>query len=132
MSLLIRQQPRSNWKNQHCFKLGGPSKQSIIEQSKLIQNIGSRHNMIEFKTSSTEEESIELWSARRNGFWSTFEYGKKILPDKTDIQGWGTDIAVPVSKLAEVISETNTDLIESGFDDRFSIMGHIGDGNCHF
>lgn len=114
------------------FKLGGPSKQSIIEQSKLIQNIGSRHNMIEFKTSSTEEESIELWSARRNGFWSTFEYGKKILPDKTDIQGWGTDIAVPVSKLAEVISETNTDLIESGFDDRFSIMGHIGDGNCHF
>ena len=68
--------------NQHCFKLGGPSKQSIIEQSKLIQNIGSRHNMIEFKTSSTEEESIELWSARRNGFWSTFEYGKKSYPIK--------------------------------------------------
>lgn len=114
------------------FKLGGPSKESIFEQSKLIQEIGSRHNILEFKTSTTDEESMELWSARRNGFWSTFEYGKKILPDKTDIQGWGTDIAVPVSKLAKVISETNEDLIQSGFDNRFSIMGHVGDGNCHF
>lgn len=114
------------------FKLGGSSKNSILEQSRLIQNIGSKHRMLDFKTSSSEEENDELWSARRNGFWSTFEYGKKILPDTNDVQGWGTDIAVPVSQLAKVISQTNDDLINSGFNKKFSIMGHIGDGNCHF
>ena len=59
------------------FKLGGSSKNSILEQSRLIQNIGSKHRMLDFKTSSSEEENDELWSARRNGFWSTFEYGKR-------------------------------------------------------
>ncbi|KGU14418.1 D-lactate dehydrogenase (cytochrome) [Candida albicans P87] len=114
------------------FKLGGSSKNSILEQSRLIQNIGSKHRMLDFKTSSSEEENDELWSARRNGFWSTFEYGKKILPDTNDVQGWGTDIAVPVSQLSKVISQTNDDLVNSGFNKKFSIMGHIGDGNCHF
>ncbi|EMG46745.1 DLD1 D-lactate dehydrogenase [cytochrome] [Candida maltosa Xu316] len=113
------------------FKIGGVSQKEIRDQSKLIQEIGHRHNMIEFKTSSSDEESAELWSARRNGFWSTFEYGKKVLPDKSDIQGWGTDIAVPVSNLPEVISKTTDDLIASGFDKKFSLMGHIGDGNFH-
>ncbi|RCK60940.1 D-lactate dehydrogenase [cytochrome], mitochondrial [Candida viswanathii] len=114
------------------FKLGGPSRQSIDDQAKLIQSLGAKHNMIEFKTSTNDEETVELWSARRNGFWSTFEYGKTVLPDASDVQGWGTDIAVPVSKLAQVISETNADLNASGFADKFSIMGHVGDGNCHF
>lgn len=114
------------------FKLGGSTKDSILEQSKMIQNIGWKHKMLDFKTSSSEEENDELWSARRNGFWSTFEYGKKILHDANDVQGWGTDIAVPISQLAKVISQTNDDLISSGFNKKFSIMGHIGDGNCHF
>lgn len=54
------------------FKLGGSTKDSILEQSKMIQNIGWKHKMLDFKTSSSEEENDELWSARRNGFWSTF------------------------------------------------------------
>lgn len=113
------------------FKFGGPTKSIIDTQISIIKQIGQQHNMLDFRKSVNDEENQELWSARRNGFWSTFEYGKKVLPDKTDVQGWGTDIAVPISKLAQVISETNKDLEELGFKDRFAVMGHIGDGNCH-
>ena len=55
-----------------------------------------------------------------------------MLENKDDVQVWTTDIAVPISKLAQVISETNDDIRALGFGDKFSVMGHIGDGNCHF
>ena len=44
-------------------------------------------------------------------------------------RGLSTDVAVPISKLADVIAETEEDLIKS---DLFgTIVGHVGDGNFH-
>lgn len=114
------------------FKIGGTNEHAIDEQVKLIKEISNRNHLIKFETSHDEETNQVLWSARRQGLWSTFEYGLKILPDKEDVQIWTTDIAVPISKLSTIIAEINQDLIESGFDNKFSVMGHIGDGNCHF
>ncbi|CAI5758890.1 unnamed protein product [Candida verbasci] len=114
------------------FKIGGPSKVVIDEQINTIENLTKENKVVEFKRSTDEDENLLLWQARKTGFWSSFEYGKTILKDKDDVQGWGTDIAVPVSKLPDMISDTNDDLLKSGFKDRFAVMGHIGDGNCHF
>lgn len=114
------------------FKIGGPTQQAIDEQVKVIKQVATENNLIKFENSTNEEQNAVLWSARRHGLWSTFEYGSKILEDPNDVQIWTTDIAVPISKLADVISETNEDLNVSGFKSRFSVMGHIGDGNCHF
>ncbi|KAK6463580.1 mitochondrial D-lactate ferricytochrome c oxidoreductase [Scheffersomyces coipomensis] len=114
------------------FKIGGPSDQSINEQVKVIKEIANRNHLIKFQNSHNEEENAVLWSARRQGLWSTFEYGNKVLPDPNDVQIWTTDIAVPLSKVSQVITETNDDLNNSGFKGKFSVMGHIGDGNCHF
>lgn len=114
------------------FKVGGTTDAAIDEQVALIQKIAEENNLIKFESSGSEEENAVLWAARRSGLWSTIEYGAKILEDKDDVQLWTTDIAVPISHMTTVISETNDDLNSLGFKDRFSVMGHIGDGNCHF
>ncbi|KAK6199447.1 mitochondrial D-lactate ferricytochrome c oxidoreductase [Scheffersomyces amazonensis] len=114
------------------FKIGGPTQSAIDEQVKVVKAIAKKNNVIKFENSHNEEQNAVLWSARRHGLWSTFEYGNKVLDDPNDVQIWTTDIAVPLSKVSQVISETNDDLNESGFRGKFSVMGHIGDGNCHF
>lgn len=114
------------------LKIGGPNDTVIKEQLKLIEKITKDNNVISFEQSSNEEENETLWGARRAGLWSTFEFGKKVLDDANDVQLWTTDFAVPISKLADLINDTNTDLIQNGYKNRFSVMGHVGDGNCHF
>lgn len=114
------------------LKVGGPSDNVIKEQLNLIGKIAKENNVISFEQSKNAEDNEVLWGARRAGLWSTFDYGKKVLDDKDDVQIWTTDIAVPISKLTDLINETNSDLEENGFKDRFSVMGHVGDGNCHF
>ncbi|EDK38245.2 hypothetical protein PGUG_02343 [Meyerozyma guilliermondii ATCC 6260] len=114
------------------FKFGGPTKKDVDTQVEVARKIASKNSLINLETSSNREDNDTLWTARRAGLWSTYEYGSKVLENKDDVQVWTTDIAVPISKLAQVISETNDDIRASGFGDKFSIMGHIGDGNCHF
>ncbi|KAI3404390.2 hypothetical protein KGF56_002787 [Candida oxycetoniae] len=114
------------------FKLGGPTKQAINEQSKLVDEISTENCALKIQKSTNPEENAELWAARRNGLWSTYEYGAKVLKDPNDVQIWTTDVAVPVSKLADVINKINDNLVNRGFDGKFSVLGHIGDGNCHF
>lgn len=114
------------------MKIGGPTENSISQDTKYVQTIAKKNNVTKFETSHSEEENTLLWSARRNGLWSTIEHGQKVLEDPNDVQCWTTDIAVPLSRLPEVISETHQDLNELGFKGKFATMGHIGDGNCHF
>lgn len=42
---------------------------------------------------------------------------------------WTTDVAVPMSRLAEIIEITKTDISKSGL--LGSMVGHVGDGNFH-
>lgn len=114
------------------FKVGGPSKTAIDEQLELIETISKENQLITLESSHNEEENAVLWSSRRSGLWSTVQYGSEILEDKDDVQIWTTDFAVPISHLANVIAETNDDLNNLGFQDKFSVLGHVGDGNCHF
>ncbi|EGV63179.1 FAD-binding D-lactate dehydrogenase [cytochrome] [Yamadazyma tenuis] len=114
------------------LKIGGPTKESIHQDTKLVQQIAKDNGVVKFESSTSEEENALLWSARRNGLFSTIEHGQKVLDDPNDVQCWTTDIAVPLSNLPDVISETHDDLNRSGFKGKFATMGHIGDGNCHF
>jgi len=42
---------------------------------------------------------------------------------------WTTDVAVPISRLPDIIEETKADMAASGL--LGSIVGHVGDGNFH-
>jgi D-lactate dehydrogenase (cytochrome) len=44
-------------------------------------------------------------------------------------RGWGTDVCVPISRLAECIEETARDL--AALPMPCPIFGHVGDGNFH-
>lgn len=114
------------------FKFGGATKEDVDSQVALATKIAARNHLISLETSLNRDQNDTLWTARRAGLWSTFEYGSQVLEDTLDVQVWTTDIAVPISRLAQVIAETNDDLVALGFGNKFSVMGHIGDGNCHF
>lgn len=114
------------------FKLGGPTTKAVDEQSRVVAEIAKENHAIKVERSENAEQNAELWAARRNGLWSTFQAGASRLDNPDDTQIWTTDVAVPVSNLSEAISRINDDLIEAGFDGKFSVLGHIGDGNCHF
>ncbi|KAG7193582.1 uncharacterized protein KQ657_000651 [Scheffersomyces spartinae] len=114
------------------LKLGGTDKHAIDQQLKIVNGLAKENNVVKLENSSNEDENQLLWAARRNGLWSTFEHGEHVLEDKKDVQLWVTDFAVPISHLAQVIAETDADLQANGFDNRYSVLGHVGDGNCHF
>ena len=50
----------------------------------------------------------------------------RFAPDR---KGWATDVCVPISRLAECISETKSDLAQSPIP--YALVGHVGDGNFH-
>lgn len=66
----------------------------------------------------------ELWSARKEALWSVMAMKR----DEND-HVWTTDVAVPISRLADIIKETKEDIRKSGL--LAGIVGHVGDGNFH-
>lgn len=69
-----------------------------------------------------EDERRRIWKARNDAFWSV----KAMWPGREFIV---TDVAVPLSRLAQCVSETAADLDASALD--ATIVGHAGDGNFH-
>lgn len=108
------------------FKLGGDTQTSLDELVKKVEEISKKHNSISFEFAKNKEEIFELWSARKMALWSTINQGRAIDPE---MQIWTTDVAVPISKLASVLSDTKKDMEESGL--LSTLVGHAGDGNFH-
>lgn len=106
------------------FKFTGASQQSIQECIKQVRNIAKQCNSQSFEFARTEGEKEELWSARKEALLATMAAtrGEHDRP-------WTTDVAVPMSRLPDIIEETKADIQASGL--LGSIVGHVGDGNFH-
>lgn len=94
----------------------------VREDVGIVEKITSKHTKEGYHFARSEEESKTLWAARKGAFWSAqyFIEGKEIM---------ATDVAVPISRLADCIMETKKEL-DSSF--LFApIVGHVGDGNFH-
>lgn len=96
-----------------------------LEKSQIptIKDIVKHHRNKSFDFATTPSERVELWAARKAALWSTIE----VAPKGT--QAWTTDVAVPISRLADIITETQKDISDSGL--YATIAGHVGDGNFH-
>ena len=104
------------------FKFSG-TPASVKEQIAQVQTLAKKSGSQSFEFAKNEQERTELWSARKEALWSVMARMKK------DDSVWTTDVAVPISKLPEIIDVTKKDIKESGLTG--SIVGHVGDGNFH-
>jgi D-lactate dehydrogenase (cytochrome) len=99
---------------------GGPV--SVDEQISQFQSISADFGGSDFVHSSRPEARTRLWKARHDCYWaaSNLRPGARGIP---------TDICVPISRLAECLSETKSDIQAAGL--MAPIVGHVGDGNFH-
>jgi D-lactate dehydrogenase (cytochrome) len=104
------------------FEFHGMNDRDVSEQSKMLQEIAEEHGGREFQWKKTLEERDVLWKARHDAYYATnaLRPGSKV---------WTTDVCVPISRLAECITETKKDLLNVSLPT--TIVGHVGDGNFH-
>jgi len=95
------------------------------EIKKTFEKFGAEG--IRYSEDAKEFES--LWSARRGCYFSTMKYRKNLQQQPKLDKNYITDVCVPVSNLAECISETEDDFGSIGFP--CLICAHIADGNFH-
>jgi len=98
------------------------SESGAREQAEALQDIAGEFGGEDFKWTSNMEERNKLWQARHDAAYAC----KALRPDGTI---WATDVCVPISRLAECISQTQADIKESNV--IAPIVGHVGDGNFH-
>lgn len=105
------------------FKFTG-TKNHVADDIAVVKTITTRHTKEGYHFCSTTEESDELWGARKHAFWAA-----QSMLDDPDKEIMATDVAVPISKLADCIMATKKELDASFL---FApIVGHVGDGNFH-
>lgn len=112
------------------FKFAG-SRVAVDEQIAQVKALAKKTSMKSFEFAHDIQEQKDLWSARKEALWSVMAL--RHSPDDTSLEAknrvWTTDVAVPVSRLAEIIEETKNDITNAGI--LGSIVGHVGDGNFH-
>lgn len=104
------------------FKFAG-TKAGVQEQIEMVQKITTVNKGGNFEFAKDEQEQKLLWSARKESLWSMLALRK----EGDDV--WSTDVAVPFSRLADIIEVSKKEMDELGL--FASILGHIGDGNFH-
>jgi D-lactate dehydrogenase (cytochrome) len=104
------------------FKFSGASKITVEHEIQVVSEIAKKHHGGQFKYAKNQAQKEELWEGRKIALWSS-----TLLKPEASI--WTTDVVVPVSKLPELIAETQKD-IEGSFLP-CPMVGHVGDGNFH-
>jgi D-lactate dehydrogenase (cytochrome) len=104
------------------FKFSG-TKTSVEDNIHLVKNITNHFRSGDFEFAKDEQEAKLLWSARKEALWSMLALREE------GMELWGTDVAVPLSRLADIIEISKKEMDQLGL--FASILGHVGDGNFH-
>jgi D-lactate dehydrogenase (cytochrome) len=99
---------------------GSPA--SVEEQARTVEAIAAEHGGQGFRWATKPEDRTRLWEARHNAYFACLQL-------KPGCRSFTTDVCVPISRLAECITETIADT-EASFLPA-PILGHVGDGNFH-
>ena len=98
------------------------SNESVKEQAMSVQAIAEELGGSDFQWATRPEDRNRIWKARHEAYFACLDL-------KPGCRLIGTDAAVPISRLADVIMETRADVEEHGM--LGPIIGHVGDGNFH-
>lgn len=94
----------------------------VAEQAEIFGEIAAENGGGEFRWTNDPEKRDRLWRARHDAYLASF-----LL--RPGAKGVSTDVCVPISRLADCITETEKDLAESEL--IAPVVGHVGDGNFH-
>jgi D-lactate dehydrogenase (cytochrome) len=94
----------------------------VAEQSERFGEIAKEFGGGPFQWTTRPEDRTRLWEARHNAAFATLT----LRPGANMV---ATDVCVPISRLAECVTETQRDIAESKL--IAPIVGHVGDGNFH-
>src|SRR3974390_2643247 len=95
---------------------------SVAEQSRRFGEIAAEFGGGPFTWATRPEDRTRLWEARHHAAVSNLA----LRPGASIV---ATDVCVPISRLAECVTETQEDIARTGV--LAPIVGHIGDGNFH-
>lgn len=98
----------------------GNSQDELTQQLDTIEKAFEQNGCSGFKRAQNEQESKDLWFARRNASQSITIYGSKKMNE---------DITVPRSKLPALLQEITK--IAQKYNVTVPCFGHTGDGNVH-
>jgi len=106
----------------HLFFEFHGSEPGVREQVAAVQALAQDGGGAQFQWSGTPEERTRLWEARHNVYFAALQ----LRPGCRSVV---TDVCVPISRLADCVTQTAHDLAQSGL--IAPIVGHVGDGNFH-
>ncbi|KAL5739815.1 hypothetical protein ACOSQ2_028995 [Xanthoceras sorbifolium] len=92
------------------------------EQTLIVQKIASEHNGSDFVFAEDPEAKKEIWKIRKEALWACFAM-------KPGFEAMTSDVCVPLSHLAELISKSKQELDASSL--VCTVIAHAGDGNFH-
>ncbi|PNS15976.1 D-lactate dehydrogenase [Sphaceloma murrayae] len=104
------------------FKFSG-TKSQVKENIEIVRDLSRQCKSGTFEFTTDAEEQKQLWSARKESLWSM------LALRKGDEQVWSTDVAVPISRLPDIIEVSKKEMDDLGL--FASALGHVGDGNFH-
>ncbi|MBY0363809.1 MAG: FAD-binding protein [Phreatobacter sp.] len=103
------------------FEFAG-SQSGVEEQASIVEDLAKGEGASNWRWSTDADERAKLWQARHDIHWA-------IRALRPGAKGWGTDVCVPISALAEVIREVRKETSQQSFGT--TLVGHVGDGNFH-
>jgi len=94
----------------------------VAEQARTVEKIAAAQGGAGFCWTPDPEGRRKMWRARYDTYFA-------IQAQYPGTEAWVTDVCVPISRLAECITETEKDFAASFLP--ALIIGHVGDGNFH-
>jgi D-lactate dehydrogenase (cytochrome) len=94
----------------------------VKEQSERFGEISADLGGGPFRWTANAEERTKLWQARHDAYWACIGL-------RPGAKAFATDVCVPLSRLAECVTETQRDIADNRL--IAPIVGHVGDGNFH-
>ena len=106
----------------HLFLEFHGSVAGVAEQAQTVGTIMAGHGASAFQWATAAEDRSRLWKMRHNAYFAA----KALRPGCRVLT---TDVCVPISRLAEAVTETRADIDASPLPG--PMLGHVGDGNFH-
>jgi D-lactate dehydrogenase (cytochrome) len=104
------------------FEFHGDSDRAVAQQAEAVQELASERGGLGFEWAKRPEERERLWQARHDVHYAS-------LALRPGCRSWATDVCVPISRLADCVTETKLDHADAPFP--VCLVGHAGDGNFH-